>query len=102
MTQSAALSVLPWGLNVACTNMAGWLGDQAIHQHGVDRTLTRKVMQGVASLGPAACLLALSADQGEPPLPPSQTSSALSGNGNSIPQCVCASQGADTASQCPN
>lgn len=65
VAHSAALSILPWGLNVACTNLAGWMGDRAIHERGLDRTLVRKAMQGVASLGPAACLLALSTDQGE-------------------------------------
>ncbi len=66
MTHSAALSILPWGVNVVCTNLAGWLGDKAINERGLDRTLVRKVMQGIASLGPAACLLALAYDQGAP------------------------------------
>ena len=66
MTRSAALSILPWGVNVVCTNLAGWLGDKAINERGLDRTLVRKVMQGIASLGPAACLLALASDQGAP------------------------------------
>ena len=66
MGASAALSMLPWVANVACTNLAGWLGDVAVGEAGLDRTGTRKVMQGVASLGPAACLLALAADQGAP------------------------------------
>ena len=66
MTRSAALSILPWGVNVVCTNLAGWLGDKAINERGVDRTLVRKVMQGIASLGPAVCLLALASDQGAP------------------------------------
>ncbi len=30
----------------------------------MDKTVVRKVMQGVASLGPAACLFALATDQG--------------------------------------
>ena len=66
VTRSAALSILPWGVNVVCTNLAGWLGDKAINERGLDRTLVRKVMQGIASLGPAACLLALASDQGAP------------------------------------
>ena len=68
VTRSAALSILPWGANVVCTNLAGWLGDKAINERGLDRTLVRKAMQGVASLGPAACLLALASDQGAPPI----------------------------------
>ena len=68
VTRSAALSILPWGVNVVCTNLAGWLGDKAINERGLDRTLVRKVMQGIASLGPAACLLALASDQGAPPV----------------------------------
>lgn len=61
---SAALSLMPWAANVVCTNLAGWLGDRAVEEAGADRTTIRKVMQGIASLGPAACLLALAADQG--------------------------------------
>jgi len=68
VTHSAALSILPWGVNVVCTNLAGWLGDKAVNERGLDRTLVRKVMQGIASLGPAACLLALAYDQGALPL----------------------------------
>lgn len=118
---SAALSILPWAVNIACTNVGGWLGDkvqcrpmclftcawaphlhpphlcheiaavfsvlltvlrtcdggiaeihalcvllQAIQEWGVDKTVVRKTMQGVASLGPAACLFVLAADQGAP------------------------------------
>jgi len=62
---SAALSILPWAVNIACTNVGGWLGDKAIQEWGVDKTVVRKTMQGVASLGPAACLFVLAADQGE-------------------------------------
>jgi hypothetical protein len=101
---SAALSVLPWGLNVVCANAAGYIGDkvcsspfvqsalrltcyardryilalksshrqpadwstcvQMLNDWGVDRTLTRKAMQAFGSMGPAACLFALAADQG--------------------------------------
>jgi hypothetical protein len=98
---SAALSVLPWGLNVVCANAAGYVGDkvrslkccpdgaccashcvqrsqsrtgeqyfdalkcvQMLNDWGVDRTLTRKLMQALGSMGPAACLFALAADQG--------------------------------------
>jgi ACS family sodium-dependent inorganic phosphate cotransporter len=61
---SAALSVLPWGLNVVCTNIAGYYGDKMVGDWGVDKTLTRKLMQGLGSMGPAACLFALAADQG--------------------------------------
>ena len=61
---SAALSVLPWGLNIVCANAAGYVGDKMVHEWGVDRTLTRKLMQGLGSLGPAACLFALACDQG--------------------------------------
>lgn len=40
------------------------LSPQAIQEWCVDKTVVRKVMQGVASLGPAACLFALASDQG--------------------------------------
>lgn len=62
---SAALSVLPWGLNIVCANAAGYFGDKMLNDWGVDRTLTRKLMQALGSMGPAACLFALAADQGE-------------------------------------
>lgn len=35
-----------------------------LNDWGVDRTLTRKLMQALGSMGPAACLFALAADQG--------------------------------------
>lgn len=35
-----------------------------VGEWGVDKTLTRKMMQGLASMGPAVCLFALAADQG--------------------------------------
>lgn len=83
VTRSAALSILPWGVNVVCTNLAGWLGDKAVNERGLDRTLVRKVMQGIASLGPAACLLALASDQGAPLFPslPTQVWLCISSDG---------------------
>jgi hypothetical protein len=41
----------------------GWVV-QMLNDWGVDRTLTRKLMQALGSMGPAACLFALAADQG--------------------------------------
>lgn len=35
-----------------------------LNDWGVDRTLTRKLMQALGSMGPAACLFALALDQG--------------------------------------
>ena len=35
-----------------------------LNDWSVDRTLTRKLMQALGSMGPAACLFALAADQG--------------------------------------
>ena len=37
---------------------------QMLNDWGVDRTLTRKLMQALGSMGPAACLFALATDQG--------------------------------------
>lgn len=62
---SAALSILPWVVNIVCTNAGGYLGDKAIQEHKMDKTLVRKIAQGIASVGPATCLFILAADQGE-------------------------------------
>lgn len=61
---SAAYSVLPFVVTVLATNAGGWIADGLVNNGMLGKTATRKLMQGIASLGPAACLLKLAADQG--------------------------------------
>lgn len=57
--KSSFLSGLPWALSFALANLAGWGADTLINKKILSITKTRKLMQGVASLGPATCLTAL-------------------------------------------
>ena len=59
MTKSALLSGLPWALSFALANLAGWSADSLINKQLLSTTQTRKLMQAIASLGPAACLSVL-------------------------------------------
>ncbi|EFN59932.1 hypothetical protein CHLNCDRAFT_18155 [Chlorella variabilis] len=61
---SAAYSVLPFVVTVVATNAGGWIADGLVNNGVLDKTTTRKLMQGIASLGPAVCLVKLAADQG--------------------------------------
>lgn len=62
---SSAYSVLPFVVTVGATNAAGWIADGLVNNKILDKTNTRKLMQGIASVGPAFCLLKLAADQGQ-------------------------------------
>ncbi|KAI7839971.1 hypothetical protein COHA_006292 [Chlorella ohadii] len=62
---SSAYSVLPFVVTVAATNAAGWIADGLVNNKVLDKTRTRKLMQAIASLGPALCLVKLAADQGQ-------------------------------------
>lgn len=57
--QSTSLSVAPWCCAIVATVTAGLLAD-ALHNRGVMQlTNVRRLMQGVGSIGPAACLFYL-------------------------------------------
>lgn len=56
---SSFLSGLPWALSFALANAAGWSADTLINKKLLSTTNTRKLMQGIASLGPAICLVLL-------------------------------------------
>ncbi|KAL4447530.1 hypothetical protein ABPG75_004749 [Micractinium tetrahymenae] len=65
VASSSFLSVLPFVATVLATNAAGWIADGLINNKVMDKTSTRKLMQAIASLGPAACLAKLALDQGQ-------------------------------------
>ena len=68
---SSFLSGLPWALSFALANAAGWSADTLINKKLLSITNTRKLMQGIASLGPATCLSLLAVQ----PTGPGQDSS---------------------------
>ncbi len=57
--QAALFSVLPWFVTVIVSNSAAWLADWLANSGTLSMTHTRKLMQGIGSLGPALCLLRL-------------------------------------------
>lgn len=57
--KSSFLSGLPWALSFAFANLAGFAADSLINKKVLSITATRKLMQGIASLGPATCLTLL-------------------------------------------
>ena len=57
--KSAFLSGLPWAISFALANIASWGADNLINKKILSITSTRKLMQAIASLGPATCLTAL-------------------------------------------
>ena len=61
--QSAAFCLVPFVATVLATNAAGHVADSMINNKVLSKTDTRKLMQTVASLGPAACLLMLAFTQ---------------------------------------
>jgi ACS family sodium-dependent inorganic phosphate cotransporter len=65
VASSAAFTVVPFVGTVAATNAAGWIADAMVNNGVLTKTQTRRLMQGVGSLGPAVCLIKLAADQGE-------------------------------------
>ena len=63
VAQSASFCIVPVLATVVTTNIAGHVADSMINNRVLSKTDTRKVMQTVASLGPAACLLRLACTQ---------------------------------------
>jgi ACS family sodium-dependent inorganic phosphate cotransporter len=59
IAHSAAFCLVPFIATVFATNAAGHVADRLINNNILTKTQTRKLMQSVASLGPAACLLRL-------------------------------------------
>lgn len=59
---AAYLCLIPFAVTVFTTNCAGWIADGLVNNETLSQTQTRKLMQGVASFGPAACLLKLAAE----------------------------------------
>ena len=66
VTKSSFLSGLPWALSFALANLAGWSADSLINKKLLSITNTRKLMQGIASLGPATCLTFLAMQKSGP------------------------------------
>lgn len=56
---AAYLCLIPFAVTVLTTNCAGWIADGLVNNGTLTKTQTRKLMQGVASFGPAVCLLQL-------------------------------------------
>lgn len=79
VTKSSFLSGLPWALSFALANLAGWTADTLINNQTLTTTQTRKLMQGIASLGPAACLTALCLQPSGPGEPALVTLAAVKG-----------------------
>lgn len=61
---STSYTVIPFVVTALATNSSGWIADSMVNNKVLDKTSTRKLMQAVASFGPAACLLKLAADAG--------------------------------------
>ena len=57
--EAAYLCLIPFAVTVLTTNCAGWIADGLVNNNRLNKTQTRKLMQSVASFGPAACLLQL-------------------------------------------
>lgn len=64
--QSAMLSVLPWFVTVLVSSSSGWIADWLANSGTLTMTQTRKLMQAVGSIGPAACLLYLASCSDQP------------------------------------
>jgi MFS transporter, ACS family, solute carrier family 17 (sodium-dependent inorganic phosphate cotransporter), other len=58
---SAWLSALPWIATVLVTNAGGYLSDNLVRNNQMDRVTSRKLLQGIGTLGPAVCLTYLAA-----------------------------------------
>lgn len=63
ITTSSLYTVVPFAVTILATNAGGWIADGLVNNKVMTKTQTRKVMQSVASLGPAVCLLKLAADR---------------------------------------
>jgi ACS family sodium-dependent inorganic phosphate cotransporter len=57
--QASYLCLIPFAVTVIATNCSGWIADGLVNNGKLNRTDTRKLMQGIASFGPALCLLSL-------------------------------------------
>lgn len=64
VTTSSAYTIIPFLVTAMATNASGWIADGLINNGVMCRSSTRKLMQGVASVGPAVCLMKLAADGG--------------------------------------
>jgi ACS family sodium-dependent inorganic phosphate cotransporter len=58
-TQAAYLCLLPFSATVIATNCSGWIADGLVNNGTLTLTQTRKLMQAIASFGPAVCLMRL-------------------------------------------
>lgn len=65
VASSAAFCLVPFVTTVVATNAAGWIADGLVNNGVLGKTQTRKVMQTIASLGPAVCLMRLAASAGQ-------------------------------------
>lgn len=54
---ASLLALLPPLTNIAVASVAATIGDSLIADGGWDATITRKTMQGIAFLAPAACMM---------------------------------------------
>lgn len=59
---AAYLCLIPFAVTVVTTNCAGWIADNLVNNNKMNRTQTRKLMQSIASFGPAVCLLQLASE----------------------------------------
>ena len=66
VAKSSFLSGLPWAISFALANLAGFTADNLINKKVLSITATRKLMQGIASLGPATCLTVLAMQKSGP------------------------------------
>jgi len=58
-SQAAYLCLLPFSATVIATNCSGWIADGLVNNGRLTLTQTRKLMQAIASIGPAVCLMRL-------------------------------------------
>jgi len=58
-SQAAYLCLLPFSATVVATNCSGWIADGLVNNGRLTLTQTRKLMQAIASFGPAVCLMRL-------------------------------------------
>lgn len=60
--QASYLCLIPFLATVVATNMSGWIADGLVNNGHMNLTRTRKLMQGIASIGPALFLFQLAAE----------------------------------------
>ena len=66
VANSSFLSGLPWVISFALANLGGFGADKLINNKLLSITNTRKLMQGIASLGPATLLTLLAMQKSGP------------------------------------